>query len=111
MMAPPRGLAPPPTGNPGFAPARDAPLPPPLLKVVFGKNVKKWATNLTENKKTRMHSSRMRTIRLLTVSQDALPEGVPAREWCTCPGGVPVRGVYLPGRVYLPRYSLCEQND
>ena len=74
-----------------------------------------------------MHSSGMRTARLLTVSQHALsPEG------CTCLGGylpggytglgvvpawgcvylsegVPARSVYLPGGtcpgVYLPRYS------
>ena len=49
-----------------------------------------------------MHSSRMRTVRFLTVSQHALPgvylpSGVPAR-------GVPAREVYLP-RGYLPRYS------
>ena len=82
--------------------------------------------NLTE---TRMPSSRMRTARLLPVSQYALlPGGVPAwrectcregvylpRWGCTCPGGVPARGVYLPGGVpargYLPRYSPCEQNS
>ena len=46
-----------------------------------------------------MHSSRMRTVRLLTVSQHALL-GV------YLPGGVPARGIYL------PRYSpCCEQND
>ena len=72
---------------------------------------------------TRVHSSRMRTDRLLTASQHALPggylpEGVPT--WgvylpgeylpgvCTCPGGVPAGGVYLPGGSctrwgYLPR--------
>ena len=72
----------------------------------------------------RMHSSRMRTVRLLTVSQHALPGGVPAggvnlpSGGCTClgvggvpawgwgvylPGGVPAWGVYLPGVcVYLP---------
>ena len=57
---------------------------------------------------TGMHSSRMRTARLLTVSQHALPGGgmylpggVPARG-CTCLGGVPARG-YLPAG-YLPRY-------
>ena len=63
-----------------------------------------------------MHSSRMRTALLLTVSQHALPGGVPAQgvtcqggvpaqgsalggvcTWwgCTCPGDVPARGVYL----------------
>ena len=66
---------------------------------------------------TRMHSNRMRTARLLTVSQHALlGRGVPA--WgCTCRGGVPAgggvpfQGVYLPRGsvpargVYLPRYS------
>ena len=66
-------------------------------------------------KRTRMHSSRMRTARLLTVSQHALLGGVPARGVCICQGGVPVQGgvpaqegVYLPGGtcpgrgVYLP---------
>ena len=68
---------------------------------------------------TKMHSSGMRTARLLTVSQHAL-----GRRCCTCPGGVSARGgvparrctcrgVYLPGGVpagghtcqgvYLPR--------
>ena len=53
-----------------------------------------------------MHSSRMHTARLLTVSQHALLGGVPA-------GGVPARGVYLvylPRGGYLPRYPPCEQN-
>ena len=73
-----------------------------------------------ENKAiTRIHSSKMRTAHLLTVSQHALPGGVPA--WgCTCLGGVPAggcichgevtaqlgvpaQGVYLCRRVYLPR--------
>ena len=40
------------------------------------------------NTVTRMHSSRMRTARLLTVSQHALAGGVPARG-----GGVPAWGV------------------
>ena len=57
-----------------------------------------------------MHSSRMRTARLLPVSPSMhcsqglylpsgvyLPGGVPARRGCTC------QGVYLPGGVYLPR--------
>ena len=65
---------------------------------------------------TRMHSSRMRTAHLLTVSQHALPGGVPARRvctclgevylprgvaalGCTCPGGVPARGCTCPGGV------------
>ena len=53
--------------------------------------------------RTRKHSSRMCTARLLTVSQHALPGGVLARE-CTCwgvylPGSVSVQGVYLPGGV------------
>ena len=43
-----------------------------------------------------MHSSKMRTARLLTVSQHALLGGVPAPG-----GGVLTRSVYLPG-VYLP---------
>ena len=57
-----------------------------------------------------MHFSRMRTARLLTVSQHALP------------GGVPARGVYLPGGVTARRGvpvwgpcpgtpHPCEQND
>ena len=87
---------------------------------------------------TRMHSSRMRTARLLTIYQHALlgggvsaQGGVPAQGGYlpggTCLGGVPFRGVYLPGSVpaqggtcpewgctcpggYLPWYSPCEQN-
>ena len=50
----------------------------------------------------------MRTARLLTISQDALPEGCICLGWvyllgvyllggCTCPGGVPAGRVYLPG--------------
>ena len=46
-----------------------------------------------------MHSSRMRTVRLLTVYQHALLGGVPAQ------GGVPAGQ-----RVYLPP-PPCEQND
>ena len=58
---------------------------------------------------TRLHSSGMRTARLLTVSQHALCRGgVPGcggctclAGGCTCPGGT-CRGVYLPGwGVYL----------
>ena len=52
---------------------------------------------------TKMHSSRMRAIRLLPVSPSMhCSWGVPARG-CTCLGGVPVQGgvpacgVYLPG--------------
>ena len=87
---------------------------------------------------TRMHSSRMCTACLLTISQHALvrgiclgvylPGGVPAQggvsaQGCTCPGAVPAQGVYLHQGVYLsggvylprgylPRYSpSCEQND
>ena len=60
----------------------------------LGKNKISWLTEIgfkmiTDNSK-RMHSSRMRTARLLTVSQHALP------------GGVPAKGVYR-GRGYLPR--------
>ena len=56
----------------------------------------------------------MRTARLLTVSQHALPGGVPAHG-VYLPGCVPAReGMCLPGG-YLPRYSPplrpCEQND
>ena len=54
---------------------------------------------------TRMHSSRMRTGRSLTVFQGLLfpggcvpaRGGVPAQGGCTCPGGVPAWGVYLLG--------------
>ena len=53
--------------------------------------------------KTRMHSSRMRTARSLTVSRSTcqgvyLPGGTCSGE-CTCPG------VYLPGR--LPAWGVC----
>ena len=58
---------------------------------------------------TRMHSSRMRTVHLLTVYHHALPRGVPG-------GGVPAGGVpaqegtcprrYLPGG-YLPGGCTC----
>ena len=47
-----------------------------------------------------MHSSRMRTARLLTVSQHALMGGVPALRY-TCLGGVPAWGMYLPRGMYL----------
>ena len=47
-----------------------------------------------------MHSNRMRTVRLLTVShalEGYLPgSGVPARG-CTCQGGVPAQGVPAQG--------------
>ena len=61
---------------------------------------------------TRMHSSGMRTARLLTVSQHALHRGVPAGGTfpggCTCQGGVPAWGRGVPAwGVYAP----CEQND
>ena len=72
---------------------------------------------------TRMHSSGMRTVRLLTVSQHALwwgdtcpgGGGVPARG-CTCPGGVPARGYlaggYLPAqRGTCPDTPPCGQRD
>ena len=68
--------------------------------------------------RTRKHSSRMCTARLLTVSQHALPRGVPAMgvylPWgvyllgrvpareCICPGGCTCQGVYLPRGVDLP---------
>ena len=45
-----------------------------------------------------MHSSRMRTARLLTVSQHALLGGVPARG-VYLTGGVPAQGGYLLGGV------------
>ena len=71
---------------------------------------------------TRMHSSRIRTARLLTVTQHALLgvylpggctclggtfQGIPAQGVCTCPGGVPAWGGLpawgVPSRGYLPR--------
>ena len=65
-----------------------------------------------------MHSSRKRTARLLPVSQYALLGGGVPAGGCTCPGGVPARGVYLPGGacpggctcpggVYLPGGCTC----
>ena len=70
---------------------------------------------VTRNSFTRMHSSRMRTARLLTVSQHALPGGVPAqggvlaREGGGGPaqGDGPARGRGAPAQVLPP----CEQND
>ena len=62
--------------------------------------VSKWKTL-----NTRMHSSGMRTARLLTLSQHALwPGGVPAWGVYLAGGVYLARGVYLPGG-YLPRYS------
>ena len=59
-----------------------------------------------ETTETRMHSSGMRTARLLTVSQHALWQGgVPARG-VYLPGGCTYLGVYLP-RWYLPRGCTC----
>ena len=56
---------------------------------------------------TRMHSSRMRTARLLTVSQHALlgvylPGGVPAQGGGTCLGGVPAWAVPAQGGCTCP---------
>ena len=73
-----------------------------------------------------MHSSRIRTVRALTIGGVPtrgvylprwgvyLPGGLPAGSVCTCLGGVPAggvpaqggtcSGVYLPGGVYLSRY-------
>ena len=87
----------------------------------FGQNFRKTAWKW---RKTRMHSSRRRTARLLTVSQHVLlrgwvylPGGYLPRGGCTCLGGVPAKGwgtcprgctclggCTCPG-VYLPRYS------
>ena len=73
---------------------------------------------------TRMHSSRIRTARSLTMGgvparEVYLPRGVYLPGGCTCPvwgvylpGGCTCQGVYLPGGCiclgggYLPRYSL-----
>ena len=71
-----------------------------------------------------MHSSGMRTARLLTVSQHALPGGylprgvyllwgVPASGvptlGCTCLGGVPAQGCTCPGGTYpgVPAEGTC----
>ena len=72
----------------------------------FNENTKTRTQSKEQTRITRMHSSRMRTSRALTVFWGGvyLPEGVylpggwgvPARGGCTC------RGVYLPGGVYLP---------
>ena len=57
----------------------------------------RWVNNKLDLDLTRMHSSRMRTARLLTMSQYALSGGgVPAWEGCVPAGGVPAQGVYLP---------------
>ena len=50
--------------------------------------------------KTRIHSSGMRTARLLPVSPSTLLPGVDLPGGCTCPGGVPAGGV--PAGVFLP---------
>ena len=61
---------------------------------------------------TRMHSSKMRTAHLLTVSHYALPGGVPARGVPATGGagvsaqGVPAWGCICWG-VYLPRGCIC----
>ena len=54
---------------------------------------------------TRMHSSGMRTARLLIVSQHALGKGVTARG--CLPGGVSAKGVCLP-RGCLPRGGVAD---
>ena len=52
---------------------------------------------------TRMHSSRMRTARTLTIGGGVyLPRGVCLPRRCTCTGGVPAQGVYLPGGSGVP---------
>ena len=56
-----------------------------------------------------MHSSGMRTARLLTISQYALHGGVSAQGWGVCPGGclprgVSTQGVSAHGRVCLGVY-------
>ena len=60
---------------------------------------------------TRMHSSGMRTARLLLYPSKRCDQGVYLPKGCTCQGGTclggPARGVYLlggvPARGYLPR--------
>ena len=72
-----------------------------------------------------MHSSGMRTARLLTISHACTVVGVVPAQGVYLPGGVPAQGVYLPGgsvpaqggvpargEGYLPRYSSpCGQTD
>ena len=69
---------------------------------------------------TRMYSSRIRTARLLTVSQHALrgectcPVGVYVPRWVYLPGrggGGPAQGVYLPSGVPAQVLPHCEQKD
>ena len=69
----------------------------PLLLILMFYVICKTAKRI----RTRMHSSRMHTARLLTISQHALPGGIPAQGvylpgGCTCLGGVPVWEVYMP---------------
>ena len=78
----------------------------------------RWVNNKLDLDLTRMHSSRMRTARLLTVSQYALSGGrCPCLggvctcrgctcRGCTCPGGVPTWGCSCPGG-YLPGGRTC----
>ena len=60
---------------------------------------------LSTSTQTRLHSSRLRTARALTVSPSMLcgRGGVPG------PGGVPGGCAPGPGGVYLVRYSPCGQ--
>ena len=76
------------------------------LETVSLKSKYRIRSYLDLKSRTRMHSSRMRTARLLTVSQHALLGGVPA--WGSVPeGGCTCWGMYLPVPAggYLPRYS------
>ena len=82
------------------------------MKVKYSRNMQyHFWKNLRYYFITRMHSSRMRTARFCPYLPACTAPGEPA--WgvyqpggCTCPGGVPARGVYLPG-MYLPRGCTC----
>ena len=63
--------------------------------------------NLAE---TRMHSSRMRTGRSLTVCWSLLPGGVSAPGGCVSgPGGLSARGVSVPGGICSRGGGVCFQ--
>ena len=82
----------------------------------FRTNGLHWVQCKRSHGATRMHSSRMRTFRLLTVSQHAhalgrgvcLPGGLP-RVGCLPGGGLPREGGSAQGCVW--QTPPCEQND
>ena len=73
------------------------------LKIYSGTSFRRLTFLRPKILETRMHSSRMRTTHLLTISQHALPGGFPGGG-CVCSGGV----VCLGGVADPP---LCAQND